>query len=85
MTEEDTFNRLRRDPFRRVFIACMADVTLGDDIIDKHKQLIENSGWSVDEFRNKLYNEISAGRIQMDISIVTEREWQRQYLETGAV
>ena len=85
MTEDDTFNRLRRDPFRNVFIACLDGVTLGEDICERRQQLIVDSGWTVGEFRTMLYNEIIAQRIKMDIAIVSDREWQMKYLETGAV
>lgn len=85
MTEDDTFRRLKREPFRKVFVACLDRVSLGDDIAIKHRLLIEESGWSVDEFRTKLYNEIIAKRITMDVAIVTDGEWQRKYLATGAI
>lgn len=37
MTEDDTFNSLRRVPFRRVFISILDPMELGNDIVPEDR------------------------------------------------
>ena len=84
-TEEDTFLALKRLPFRQVLVHCLDGVQLGDDICNKNRLYIEQAGWSVEEFRSKMLSEIIANRLAMDMAIVTDGDWQREYLQTGPI
>lgn len=85
MNEDDTFRRLARVPFRQVFVECVQGITLGDDVIAKNWKLIESSGWAPEEFRSKMLSEMIAKRITLDAAIVTDGEWQKEYLKSGAI
>ena len=84
-TEEDTFLRLKREPFRKVFVECIKGVALGDDVIHKNWRLIENSGWVVSEFRDRMHNEILARRLELAVAIINDSDWQREYLRSGPI
>lgn len=80
-TEDDTFERLKREPFREVFIKCVrVGISLGDMIIDKHADIILSSGWATIEFEARLEQAIKTENLRMDIIIVNDPIWQEEFL-----
>jgi len=81
MTEDDTFNALKRTPFIRLFIMCINHgVQIGDDIIYENLPLILANGWGEEEFRQKVILEAHLDNISMDISLVNDSEWRSNLL-----
>lgn len=86
MTEEDTFNRLKRTPFRQLLVSVLDNVTLGEDIVPlKNKSRIEAAGWDFSEFRNMALQDLADGNLCVDISKIHDTEWQKWYLSLPVV
>jgi len=85
MTEEDTFNALRRESFRKVAVECFRRAELGRDIVELGRDIIEQSGWDFDEFSTEVNKQISLGNIRANITKVRDPEEQQKFLETGII
>lgn len=85
-TEDDTFNALRRRPFREVLISILDPMSLGQDIVpaDRHPAIV-NAGWNVGDFMAILFKEIGAGKSLGDISVMGSEKWREEYLRTGPI
>lgn len=85
VTEEDTFNALRREPWRKVMVEIFKRARLGTNIVHSNVDLIKAAGWDVDEFSLILEREIEADRIHLDVMKVGNEYHQRRFLETGII
>jgi hypothetical protein len=85
-TEDDTFNVLRRVPFREVFISILDPCVWGEDIVpeDRHPKIRE-AGWEVDEFMSMVLSEMSKETITCDTVRLESPRWREHYLRTGPV
>ena len=80
-TEEDTFNRLRRIPFRQVFISILDPVMLGDSIVPEDRYpRIQEAGWTREEFEEVLLDEISNGNITGSVTVLQKQDWREKFL-----
>lgn len=82
MTEDDTFNRLKRVPFRELFISILDPVTPGDFIIPKNRypRIIE-AGWTIEEFEEIVSEELSKGNVVGSVTLVTSQDWRDEFLK----
>lgn len=86
MTEDDTFNSLRRVPFRRVFISILDPIELGNDIVPEDKYpVIVNAGWDINDFLGIVREEIRTGVSLGDIGMMRSEQWREKYLRTGPI
>lgn len=85
-TEEDTFNALRRVPFRQVFISILDPMELGNDIVprDRYPAII-NAGWNINDFLGIVFKEIRTGTALGDIGMMRTEKWREEYLRTGPI
>ena len=82
MTEDDTFNRLKRTPFRELFVSLLDPIKLGMDIIPANRNsAIVAAGWTVDEFRDVMYSELVKGNITNNATIIATVEWRAEFLK----
>lgn len=82
MTEEDTFNRLKRTPFRELFVSLIDPIILGMDIIPADRNFaIVAAGWTVDDFRDVLFSELMNGNISNNASLLVTMEWREEFLK----
>jgi hypothetical protein len=85
MTEQDTFNALRRRPFREVLIRCFERAKLGGQVIDGCDDIIQESGWTRDEMNHELRLEMGYGNINLDIIRIKNPNAQKEFLLTGKI
>jgi hypothetical protein len=81
LTEEDTFNALRRVPFRVLFVSILDPVSLGKSIVpeDRTSSIIQ-AGWTREEFDEIVSEEMSKGNITGDISQLRSKSWRQELL-----
>jgi hypothetical protein len=86
MSEDDVFDRLRRVPFRPLFIDILDPIVLGCDIVpEARKERIEAAGWDYDEFVTVFYSEMSAGHITGSATRLADPEWRKSFLSLPAI
>jgi len=86
ITEEDTFNRLRRRPFRELFIEVLDPIILGDDIIPENRRpRIEEAGWNFEAFISVMLSEIDKENITGDASTLMNPVWRAKFLKLPSV
>lgn len=79
-TEDDTYNALRRLPWRQVFIMCLDGIQLGERVSTRRPEILKFANWTFDEFDACLSKAIFEEGLQMDITIITDKEWQQKFL-----
>lgn len=81
MSEEDTFKRLRRTPFRPLFIKILDPIKLGGDIVPKDRtHILEQEGWEYNEFLDVMWDEMSKGNINGSATMLSDPEWRKEFL-----
>lgn len=81
-TEEDTFNALKQTPFIRLFVMCVDHgVGLGDDILRNNLSLVISNGWTAEEFEQRVRDELIAGTISLDVTLVNSEKWRNNLLK----
>jgi len=82
MSENDTFNRLRRDPFRKLFIETLDPMLVGEDIVpENRKKMIEDAGWTWEEFNQVVANEMLAENITGSVTELSSPVWRAKFLK----
>jgi hypothetical protein len=89
MTEEDTFNALRRDPFRKVFVECVQYARAGAEVFSTLSEAIEGiiakSGWTKEELDKELNRQMELGNIHLSVTKLRDPVEQQKFLETGII
>ena len=81
-TEENTFNRLRRIPFRPLFISILDPVMLGYNIVPEDRYpRIQEAGWTREEFDKVFLEELGNGNITGSVTVLQGQEWREKFLK----
>lgn len=80
-TEDDTFLALRRLPWRQVFVMCLDGISLGERVTTRRPDILKFANWTFEEFDARIHEAIMNEGLQMDITIVTNKEWQQKFLD----
>lgn len=85
MSEQDTFEALCREPFRKVMVRCFQRAGLGRDVLSQCEDIIRAAGWTYTDLNEELKKEMSKGNISLNISKVRDIEFQKHFLLTGRI
>jgi len=84
-SEQDTFNALRREPFREVLVKCFERASLGAELLDWCDDIIRAAGWSYTELNEELKCEILKGNINLNLMTIRDSNAQKNFLLTGKI